>query len=132
MALSKRMALDNGVSTNYHRIVGVNVVTNVQNTIEVASYTSRSKRIDEKAWYEEAARRDDLARKGKEELTEDEEALLMTAQEHMNVFIETNVYDTPYDQSMTVEAAYGYLKGLPEFDGASDVLESGQDPGDPQ
>lgn len=30
-------------------------------------------------------------------------------------------YETAYDENMTVESAYAYLKNLPEFEGAEDV-----------
>jgi hypothetical protein len=30
-------------------------------------------------------------------------------------------YETDYDPTMTIEAAYNYLKTLPEFEGAEDV-----------
>lgn len=97
MALSKRIALGNGVTVNYHRVVGVNVTTNVQNTIETASYTSRAKRA--------------------------EEAAAVKTGEPMDVYIETVFRTVPYDQEMTVVSAYEHLKTLPEFEGAVDVLE---------
>lgn len=97
MALSKRIALGNGVTVNYHRVVGIRVTTNVQNTIEVASYTSRAKRAEEEAAIETG--------------------------EPMNVYIDTVYHTVPYDQEMTVVSAYAHLKTLPEFAGAADVLE---------
>ena len=36
-------------------------------------------------------------------------------------------YECPYDETMTVESAYEYLKTLPEFEGAEDVYESSSD-----
>lgn len=48
MALYKEIDLDNGVTVRYHRVVSVNTITNVQNIIEVASYTSKEKRDEEK------------------------------------------------------------------------------------
>ena len=44
MGLEKNITLPNGVRLNYHRIVSVNVITNHQNIVEVASYTSKAKR----------------------------------------------------------------------------------------
>jgi hypothetical protein len=32
-------------------------------------------------------------------------------------------YETAYDENMTIESAYEYLKTLPEFEGAEDVYE---------
>lgn len=98
MALSKRTTLPNGVQVNYHRIVKIDKIINVQNVIEVASYTSRAKREEER------------------------DALASCAP--MDVYIDTGIYGTPYDPGMTPEAAYGWLKAnRPEFDGATDVLE---------
>ena len=94
MALSKRITLGNGVTTNYHRIVSVNTITNVANIIEVASYISESKRK--------------------------EEADAIANGEPMNVYIETRFLNADYDQTMTVERAYEWLKGQPEFADAAD------------
>ena len=30
-------------------------------------------------------------------------------------------YETEYDETMTIEKAYEYLKTLPEFEGATDI-----------
>lgn len=94
MALSKQIEADNGVVLSYHRIVSVNTITNVQNVIEVASYTSESKR---KA-----------------------EVEAITNGEPMNVYIETRFLNAEYDQTMTVEGAYTWLKEQPEFADAAD------------
>ena len=47
MALSKEIELENGVTTNYHRIVSINNIVNQQTIIEVASYINASKREEE-------------------------------------------------------------------------------------
>lgn len=99
MALSKEIELPSGVAVRYHRVVSLNCITNVANLVEVASYTSAAKRAEERAALESG--------------------------DPMDVFIETSVFESPYDQSMTIESAYAYLKALPEFDGASDVPEGG-------
>ena len=97
MALSKKIGLGNGVVVNYHRVVSVNTITNVQNIIEVASYTSRSKR--------------------------QEEIEAVANGTEMNVYIHTQYLNAEYDQNMTVEGAYNYLKTLPGFEGATDSEE---------
>lgn len=94
MAISKQIEAENGVTLSYHRIVSVNTITNVQNVIEVASYTSESKRK--------------------------EEADALANGEGMNVYIESRFINAEYDQSMTVEGAYEWLKTLPEFADAAD------------
>lgn len=104
MALSKRVALGNGVATNYHRIVSVSPVVNVQTTVEVASYTSRAKREEERSALSEGG--------------------------PMNVYVETSFHVLPYVDGMTARAAYEWLKAnVPALEGASDVLEAGQEPG---
>lgn len=97
MALEKQITLPNGVPVSYHRVVSVNIITNLVNLIEVASYTSQAKRDEEKA--------------------------ALAAGAPMDVFIHTEIHEAAYDQAMTVEAAYGYLKALEAYEGAADVLE---------
>lgn len=105
MALSKRTTLPNGVQVNYHRVVGIRTIVNVQNVVEVASYTSRAKR-------------------------EEERAALAGEDPAMDVYVETGIYEAPYDPGMTPESAYAWLKASrPEFEGAADVLEAGQGEG---
>lgn len=96
MALKKEIALDNGVMVNYHRIVSLNTITNINNMIEIASYTSEEKREEEKEALENGG--------------------------HMNIFIDTNFHSAPYDQSMTIEGAYEWVKeNVGEFEGSEDI-----------
>lgn len=105
MALSKRITLGNGVTTNYHRVVSVDNITNVQSTIEVASYTSESKRKEES------------------------EAIANGAD--MNVFIETRFFSAAYDPGMTVTRAYEWLKAnVADFADAEDIYDEGDGPAD--
>lgn len=97
MALYKEITLGNGVTVNYHRVVSVNTITNVQNIIEVASYTSKEKREEEKTAIETGG--------------------------EPNVFIETTYLNTDYDQTMSVVSAYDYLKTRSEFEGATDLMD---------
>lgn len=92
MALIKEIELESGVPVRYHRVVSVNTITNVANIIEVASYTSQEKREVEQA--------------------------AVSNGEPMNIYIHTRFENAPYDQTMTVEGAYGWLKNIPEFSGA--------------
>ena len=104
MALNKRKTLANGVQVNYHRVVGVRAIVNVQNVIEVASYTSRAKREEERA--------------------------AIASGDPMDVYVETTICAAPYDPDMTPERAYEWVKSNVEaFAGASDVLEAGQGEG---
>lgn len=92
MALVKNIELNNGVIIKYHRIVSINIITNVQNIIEISGYTNDDKRVTEKNSIDE----------GKE----------------FNVFIDTSYIDTEYNPNMSVEDAYNYLKTLPKYQGA--------------
>lgn len=93
MALKKQIELKSGVVTNYHRVVSVNTITNLQNTIEIASYTSEAKR--------------------------EEELETILAGGIIDVFVSTRYVCAPYDQAMTVEGAYEWVVGnVPEFAGA--------------
>lgn len=94
MALVKAFELDNGVTVNYHRIVSIHHITNHSSKIEIASYTSKEKRTEEKE-----------ALKNK------------TA---MNIFINTQYLSIDYTKSMDVDTAYEYLKTLEAFSGAKD------------
>lgn len=87
MALIKEIELDNGVKVNYHRVVSINKIINVQNVIEVASYTSKEKRQEE------------IEKSGQE----------------MNVFIHTSYISTEYNANINIENVYDYLKTLEQF-----------------
>lgn len=101
MALSKKIEKDNGVITNYHRIVSINEIVNEQTIIEIASYTSEEKREEEQQAL-------DTARKGGE-YTE------------TNIYIDTEYIAKEYDEKDgNIEDAYNYLKTLDKFKGAKD------------
>ena len=94
MALKKGIELDNGVITNYHRIVSINNITNVSTIIEVASYTTKEKREEEKQAIENTT--------------------------PMNVFINTQYINKNYTADFNIEQAYEYLKTLDRFEDAED------------
>lgn len=98
MALIKEIELDSGVIVNYHRIVSVNNITNQNSIIEVASYTSKSKREEEK----------------QHQIDKDYDG--------MNVFIETDYINVSYDEDLNVSSAYQYLKTTEKYAGAEDDL----------
>lgn len=113
MALQIEIELDNGVSLNYHRVTSLNKITNISNTIEISSYTNKEQREKEKVYQE-------LQKKSanSEELTPEEEQQL---EQGINVYINTEYVEIPYDQIMTIEGAYEYLKTLDKFKDAIDV-----------
>lgn len=101
MALQKEIILDNGITVNYHRIVSLNKITNQTNIIEVASYTSKEKREEER----------EAIKKGQE-----------TAETvPINVFIETTYINKGYSEGETIEEAYNYLKTTDKFKEAEDA-----------
>ena len=91
MALYKEIRQDDGVVTKYHRILFVQKTTNRQNSIVVLSYVDDESRNSEK-----------------------ESVMSQPYQKSVT-------YETGYDDEMTMEKAYGYLKSLPQFEGAVDV-----------
>ncbi len=113
MALQKSIELENGVVLNYHRITTFNKITNIINIIEVSSYTNKAQRDKEQEYI--------LAQTksaNNEELTEREQYLIENG---INVFIETDYINIPYNESMTIEEAYEYLKTTEKYKEAEDV-----------
>lgn len=98
MALKKEIILDNGIATNYHRIVSINKITNITTIIEVASYIDDTQRQKEVDYYNSTE--------------EDKE---------MNVFIETNYINKEYNETDTIEDLYLYLKTTEMFENSIDV-----------
>lgn len=94
MAIIKNITLENGVEVNYHRVVSVNNITNNSSIVEVGSYTSKSKRLEEKE--------------------------KIAHQEPMNIFISTEYMSLPYNEDLNVVSAYDYLKTLDKFSGCED------------
>ena len=97
MAIIKEITLENGVVINYHRVVSVNNITNQSSIIEMAGYTSKAKREEEKQ----------KTKTGEE----------------MNVFIDTTYVNAPYNQNLNVVSAYQYIKRLPAYSGCADDLD---------
>lgn len=91
MALRKDIKQADGVVTTYHRILFVQMTTNRQNSIAVLSYVDDESRNFEK------------------------ENILSEP------YRRSTTYETDYDENMTVETAYNYLKTLPLFEGAVDI-----------
>lgn len=91
MALYKEIKQSDGVTTKYHRVLYVMITTNRQNSIAVLSYVDDESRTSEK-----------------------EEAMAQPYQKSVT-------YEVPYDDCMTVEGAYEFLKTLPQFEGAEDI-----------
>ena len=106
MALQKEIISNNGVTLNYHRVVSVNSITNILTNIEVASYVNEAKRLEEKEYQELQMKQD---------RTQEEEEQL---EQGINVYIETEYIDLPYDKDMNVDTAYEYLVTLDKYKNA--------------
>lgn len=98
MALIKEITLDNGITVNYHRVVSVNNITNHASIIEIASYTSKEKRQEEKT--------------------------ALANHLPMNIFIHSDYMAIEYNPTLNVNSAYNYLKTLEKFSGYTDDLEN--------
>ena len=107
MGLKKKITLPNGISLNYHRITGLDIATNAHNAIRISSYTTQAQRAKEKKAIEEAQK-------------------LGYFQEPLDVLVQGNVVMAPYDQTMTIQSAYEWLKENSGYEGATDILEEGQ------
>lgn len=91
MALNKPILQEDGVVTNYHRILSVKATVNSHNSIAVISYINEAARSCE------------------------------SSGEVMTPYRQGATFETDYDESMTPTKAYDYLKTLPEFEGATDI-----------
>lgn len=111
MALSKPITKSNGVTLQYHRIVRTEIWTNVSIIIEVISYINQEGR--EQAKLLDKAQTSNVSS--------------LSYKDDISVpYTEPFFCEVPYQESISVEEAYGLLKTLPEFEGAIDVLEEGQ------
>ena len=93
MALYKEIVQDDGVVTCYHRILYHQTTPNRQTSIAVLSY------VNEKA--REAEKDNTMAQP----------------------YVKAVTYETDYDSAMTDRKAYAYLKTLPIFEGAKDIVD---------
>lgn len=103
MALKKAITQDDGVVTNYHRILFINLVTNSHNSIAVLSYVDNAARTAENT--ETTTVTDEM---GEVEIP-------------YRPYQRSITYELDYDPDMTIESAYAYLKTLPVFEGAEDI-----------
>ena len=91
MALQKDIKQEDGVTTNYHRIIYLMQTVNKQTSIAVLSYVDNESRTAE-------------------------QNTVIT-----QPYTKSITYETDYNETMTISDAYDYLKTLPDFEGANDV-----------
>ena len=89
MVLKKEVRQDNGVVTNYHRILYITSMINSHVSIAVLSYIGEPGRSMENS--------------------------------EVEPYKVAVTYEKEYEENMTIEDAYEYLKTLPEFEGAEDI-----------
>lgn len=92
MALYKEIRQEDGVTTKYHRILSVTQTINSHNSIAVISYV------------DEESRENDIPSEGDN-----------------RPYRKAITYEMDYDENMTIESAYEWLKTQPGFEGAEDV-----------
>ena len=93
MALKKKVIQDDGVTTEYHRILYVQSTVNSHCSVAVISLVS-------------------------EEIRDKQ-----LAGEIQQPYQKIVTYETTEHDDLTIKKAYEYLKTLPEFEGAEDILE---------
>lgn len=98
MAIKKKKRSSNGVETEYHRVAMYKVENGQRVTLLVHSYLNEEGRQWEKDYASEKFTGEDLAWPYKEGV----------------------YHQADFDESMTLEKAYRYLKTLPEFEGSED------------
>lgn len=114
MALIKNVELENGIVLNYHRITSLNKLTNMSNTLEISSYVNKIQRDKEKTYQYLQLKN------ANNEITIEEKQQLESG---INVLVETDYIELPYNASMTIEDAYNYLKTTDKYKNAQDDLE---------
>lgn len=102
MALEITIVQDDGIPCTYHRVVRVETLTNVLNTIEVAAYPSLQVREME---------------------VSDNELRAQGERVDRQVYAKAHFYTTDYKSGMSIADAYDYLKTLPEYLEAKDNME---------
>ena len=96
MALSKPIKQNNGIVLNYHRIANIRNVVNDKTYLDVISYVDKEER-------------------------EKEQNQPKYSPSKENIYTVNNIYKLPYNDTLTIEEAYEYLKTLEDFEGSEDV-----------
>lgn len=98
MAIKKQIELPNGIVLNYHRIVSINKVTNVQLTLEICSYINEKKRQEEVDYYNST-----------------------DPNKTMNVYKHTTYINKEYNEDENIKSLYDYLKTTELFKDAENA-----------
>lgn len=96
MALLKPIKQSNGIVLNYHRIADIKNVVNDKTYLDVISYVDKEEREKEQNQPKYSPNREE-------------------------VYKVNNIYNLPYNDTLTIEDAYEYLKTLEVFEGSEDI-----------
>lgn len=96
MALLKAIKQQNGVVLNYHRIADIKNVVNDKTYIGVLSYVDEEEREKEKKQPKYSPNKP-------------------------QIYVVSLLIPVEYNDTLTIEDAYEYLKTLPEFEGSEDI-----------
>ena len=130
MALEKEIELENGIILNYHRITSLNKITNELNNIEINSYINENQRNKEKEYQnlqkenmqlQEDLNKENLSEENREKLLEKNNKMNEELEKGINVLIESEFIQIPYDEDMTIEDAYDFLKTLEKYKNSKNI-----------
>lgn len=96
MALSKPIKQSNGIVLNYHRIADIRNVVNDKTYLDVISYVDKEEREKEQKQPKYSPNKEEI-------------------------YKVNNIYSLPYNDTLTIEEAYEYLKTLEVFEGSEDI-----------
>ena len=117
MGLMKPIMAPIGVPLEYHRVTDIVILTNEQNVINVGSYINQLQREEELAGLLVEREKTFIGESGTENIVD---TGFPADNVYNSPYVEGSTFLAPYDQYMTIESAYEYLKTLPEFEGAVD------------
>ena len=96
MALLKSIKQNNGIILTYHRIADIKNVVNDKTYLDVISYVDKEER-------------------------EKEQNQPKYSPNKVEIYKVSTIYDLPYNDTLTIEQAYEYLKTLEDFKGSEDI-----------
>lgn len=96
MALNKSIIQNNGINLNYHRISDIKNVVNDKTYLSLISYVSKDER-------------------------EKEQKQPKYSPNKVEIYKINKLYKLDYNDKLTIEKAYNYLKTLEEFEGAENI-----------
>ena len=96
MALSKPIKQNNGIVLNYHRIADIRNVVNDKTYLDVISYVDDEERVREQKQPKYSPNKQEI-------------------------YKVSAIYDLLYNDSLSIEQAYEYLKTLEVFEGSEDI-----------